>query len=127
MNGTGPGRPRPPSIGGAATMCAALSQEAAELAALMRVLQDDFTAVRPGMLPDEVVMSVQALDRVCQTLDDFGAIFESLAASVASCAPGPRVVGSAIGAARQDHLRRRLASGHAPTPAPGGDEAVELF
>lgn len=116
------GEPGPVPHG--SVMCAALAEEAVELAALLRVLQDDFTTVRPGVLPSGVVVSAQALDRVCQTLDDFGAIFARLATSGEARGLDAAAIGAAIGAARQDHLRRRLLSGRPQDPA---EAELELF
>lgn len=104
-------------------MCAALSEEAVELAGLLRALQDDFTAICPDTLPDQVMMSAQALDRVCQTLDDFGAIFGQLAGVEPGGLP-PEAVAAAIGSARQDHLRRRLIHGLPPI---SDDAPLEFF
>ena len=108
----------------AATMCVALSAEAGELAALLRALQDDFSSLHPSTLSDEVVVSAQSLDRVCQTLDDFGAIFGTLAAHGDAGDVPAAAIAAAVAAARQDHLRRRLRSGTAPIVPP---ESIELF
>ena len=112
-----------PPIAGAGTMCSALSQEASELAALLRALQDDFSAFGADHLPDNVLVSAQSLDRVCQTLDDFGAIFERLASGGSGLGLTAGALSDAVAAARQEHLRRRLLSGDPPAPT----DPVEFF
>ena len=111
--------------GEADAVCAALSHEAAELAALLRTLQEDFSTIGPGALPDQVVVSAQSLDRVCQTLDDFGTIFARLAASGDGGAFSAGVLAAAVAEARQDHLRRRLLTGDTARAAEIG--TIELF
>lgn len=106
----------------------ALSDEAGDLADLLRGLQDDFSCVPSDALPAHILLSAQALDRACQTLDDFGAIFARLHEIVAAhgpASPCAAAFDTAVQAARQDHLRRRL------TARDGGDHDdpghVELF
>ena len=105
------------------TLYAGLSDEAREIADALRGLQDGMAEIEDAALPDLVVTCAQALDRACQTLDDFSAIFARLRDSIDAVEPG--AVNAAIAAASQDNLRRRL-SAH-----PDADRAetgrVDLF
>ncbi|WP_308915102.1 hypothetical protein [Jannaschia sp. LMIT008] len=111
--GGGPGDPE-----WDASFCIALSDEALDLTSQLRSLQDDLSEIPGTMIPDHMVQTAQALDRVCQTLEDMSAIFARLAH-----APP---LADAVAVASQETLRHRLLS---PMERSGALDtgAVELF
>ena len=109
------------------TVYGALSNEAADLAGALRLLEADFSDATNGAVPERLIVSAQALDRVSQGLEDFARIFARLDRSHAAdpTETADAALARAIDAARQDDLRRRLLR-QEPAPSETAGE-IDLF